>query len=1248
MAYPFVTLNAVSGTGTGNQWTAGGANVGVDQSGEGGTASTQFINSVTKYRLSVPLANPVGTTMRSSVISNVKVYVRVKPNTGTNAYIEPMVSCYTGGGYVYYYGTSQLIYGASGYVYKNSSWATNPYTGVAWTWADIDALQVGARGSWDYANTTLSADNTYVEVSYKAAIGTSTLTLPKLTSSSTGTVANGVTGTSTLQLPTPDLISSGYRFRSGSSSLTLPKLTSSATGTKSAGSGMASLTLPSLSVAGAGYLTHTGYVGKETVTINTDVTEDTFIWSVNPAQNFGADIQARLRNYLGYIQNPLLRFDIPKQYSVETLLKLNVDFVQAGVSSKIIASRVLKDWTEGTGTVAAPSADDATYDDYTTDEAWDTAGGDIAATPEGSTTGITTTGVKDVDVTEYFNKVAKGEVTDYGLMLWSDIDSFLRFTCRENGTGIPYLTSTIKTVQLPSLQVNATGRVAHLSGTVAATLPSLSVSATGNKLNEGTATATLPVISLASEGYLEGGKVFLDLPVPILVATGYKIDIIGTVESTLPIISFQAVGGKLHSGEAEINLPGLMTVAATGNFVRTGTSELSLPVITSTSEGYKATNGVSDLSLPTPTVASEGYLTHLGTVLLTLPILTIASEGIKTKVGTSSFGLAVPYINASGIKFKAFTGTVALTLPMVELESDGLKLVAGTSELSLPIISIEILGNKLVTGTSEITLPVITVSAFTYDASLIINTRSGSPDLPGEDEWIPSTGSTLGDDQHSLDNIASHGSPGVGGRDLSLQFETPSIPNEAYPIKRVAISTYVKVTDSQRTEVKAFIANGNLDYHYKAIGETASSSYQKFTASWDKNPHDNSDWTWDSVRDICYLGYPFESWCGIQTVTIDGLAENVYADQTYIEVFYEERLTGTSDISLPSLSVQSTGKNYGHGTSEITLPMLTLYGSQRKYGTASATLPAPIVSAVGKNYGHGTASITLPAPQLNATAVYVRSGTSDLSLPVPSLQAVGSKMEIGTVSLTLPLPTLSSNGIVSRRGDAVFDLPMPQVAASGIVARQAFVILTLPSLQVTSTGIFIHLGYSEITLPLLQIDTRGIFFPSGVETYLWGQFKTQMGSNADLNNYIKTWSFSRKVRILSRADYPYIQMWVEGNQNEKYQTINTKSTDLVVKIICKTQNEDTQTLRNELFILDELIKETIESDIQCSNQAIIMKIISTELKYVAESIGETQIRVALTTRRFDEGDRTNTAKRNYTQVKVGLPSLTLQAIGRVN
>jgi hypothetical protein len=89
-------------------------------------------------------------------ISNVAIYQR---SNGSGAYVKPAI--YTHGA-IYYGG--EVAQGSS-YVTTSYSWSVNPYTGAAWTWAEIASLQAGIamKGSGGVWNTQL-----YIVVDYTA------------------------------------------------------------------------------------------------------------------------------------------------------------------------------------------------------------------------------------------------------------------------------------------------------------------------------------------------------------------------------------------------------------------------------------------------------------------------------------------------------------------------------------------------------------------------------------------------------------------------------------------------------------------------------------------------------------------------------------------------------------------------------------------------------------------------------------------------------------------------------------------------------------------------------------------------------------------------------------------------------------------------------------------------------------------------------------------------------------------------
>jgi hypothetical protein len=101
----------------------------------------------------------------NGTVNFIKVYARGKsaPFDGENVGLQIWVK--TGG--VAYYGTEIVL--ATSYTTYSKQWNTNPHTGLAWTWSDIDALQVGValRDSGDFPGYIYSiCTQVYVEVDY--------------------------------------------------------------------------------------------------------------------------------------------------------------------------------------------------------------------------------------------------------------------------------------------------------------------------------------------------------------------------------------------------------------------------------------------------------------------------------------------------------------------------------------------------------------------------------------------------------------------------------------------------------------------------------------------------------------------------------------------------------------------------------------------------------------------------------------------------------------------------------------------------------------------------------------------------------------------------------------------------------------------------------------------------------------------------------------------------------------------------
>jgi hypothetical protein len=108
------------------------------------------------------LSNHVG----SGPINSVKIYHRIGGDGSPGANFRPVIKTE---GSIYYGGWHSP--GTSSFITYSDTWLTNPYTSSAWTWEQIDALQVGSEvyrsqsGSYEGRCTQI-----YIEVDYTSAV----------------------------------------------------------------------------------------------------------------------------------------------------------------------------------------------------------------------------------------------------------------------------------------------------------------------------------------------------------------------------------------------------------------------------------------------------------------------------------------------------------------------------------------------------------------------------------------------------------------------------------------------------------------------------------------------------------------------------------------------------------------------------------------------------------------------------------------------------------------------------------------------------------------------------------------------------------------------------------------------------------------------------------------------------------------------------------------------------------------------
>jgi hypothetical protein len=105
----------------------------------------------------------------SGTINSITVYARCKVSTGAVPDQTNLKIALKTGGTAYEGSEVQLT---TSYVNYSSQWNTNPQTGVAWTWGDIDALQTGVslRKAQSDSSYTTRCTQVWVVVDYSDAV----------------------------------------------------------------------------------------------------------------------------------------------------------------------------------------------------------------------------------------------------------------------------------------------------------------------------------------------------------------------------------------------------------------------------------------------------------------------------------------------------------------------------------------------------------------------------------------------------------------------------------------------------------------------------------------------------------------------------------------------------------------------------------------------------------------------------------------------------------------------------------------------------------------------------------------------------------------------------------------------------------------------------------------------------------------------------------------------------------------------
>ncbi|GEM_PF-2806086 len=94
-------------------------------------------------------------------INSVTVYARARANGTSSQRLKIVANTHSND----YFGTTETMTGNAGWANYSKTWSTNPETGLAWTWPEIDDLQIGIK-LYDDGSGQPECTQVYAEVNY--------------------------------------------------------------------------------------------------------------------------------------------------------------------------------------------------------------------------------------------------------------------------------------------------------------------------------------------------------------------------------------------------------------------------------------------------------------------------------------------------------------------------------------------------------------------------------------------------------------------------------------------------------------------------------------------------------------------------------------------------------------------------------------------------------------------------------------------------------------------------------------------------------------------------------------------------------------------------------------------------------------------------------------------------------------------------------------------------------------------------
>jgi hypothetical protein len=457
----------------------------------------------------------------------------------------------------------------------------------------------------------------------------------------------------------------------------------------------------------------------------------------------------------------------------------------------------------------------------------------------------------------------------------------------------------------------------------------------------------------------------------------------------------------------------------------------------------------------------------------------------------------------------------------------------------------------------------------------------------------------FGLDQVSIDGNASYTVLGSGMGILLVPVETTL---QTGTINSIKVKVYIK-SNAECTESR--IACLTLEGAWYSSWQTTATDYGWLEKTWTTNPGTGLAWSWDEIN-ILQIGV--YAWLEEHTFQVD---------QCYVEVDYTigPDITGTGALTLftPTLSASGFLAHIGTGTLDLQLIQINGTGIVAHIGTGALSLLSIQLNATGIVAHVGSAALSLSLVQVQANGFLIRFVTASLSLSSVQVSASGFLIRFATANLTLPLVQCNATAVKVITATGALSLPLIQVNGNAVFYNAGSSSLTLPSIQVSGTGIVCHIhGTANLVLQPVSVNATGHF-----------------DITDKLDEYIKTWFFSKRVIVWQSGDMPVFQAWPEAVVNDDWTYLpKGKYAELIIQIRVRDWSENSEQLKNRMFQIDELIKQKMERDIQLisigpnpTGNATITYLGPSKFIQISNYIGELQLSLRIRTVKFVAGER---------------------------